>query len=129
MMQKINQQQFIEAFRAMNRDDFSYEGYETLYNYFEEVMPDWELDGKEIINLREEMRTESVEILEGTSMIAHSGWVGASGTIERTTEKIVHPLESDGHDGIVTQVFVDGMKGYGVQETCGLIDEVWQVKQ
>jgi len=40
-----NASQFRDAFRAMGRhDQFSYEGMELLFDYFEELDPDMELD-------------------------------------------------------------------------------------
>ena len=46
MKQTINNaSQFRDAFRAMGRHgQFSYEGMELLFNYFEECDPDMELD-------------------------------------------------------------------------------------
>ena len=45
MKQTINLSQFRDAFNRMDRgNQFSYEGLEHIYNYFEECDPDWELD-------------------------------------------------------------------------------------
>lgn len=45
MKQTINLYQFRDAFQRMDRgDQFSYEGLEALYNYLEEVNPEYDLD-------------------------------------------------------------------------------------
>ncbi|MCP3700786.1 MAG: hypothetical protein GY920_20155 [Aliivibrio sp.] len=45
MKQSITLNQFIEQFKAMGRDYYTYEAYETLYNFLEEVYDgDYELD-------------------------------------------------------------------------------------
>jgi hypothetical protein len=45
MIQTINVSGFRDAFRAYGRaDNFSYEGLSALFNYLEEVDPDFELD-------------------------------------------------------------------------------------
>ncbi len=45
MKQEISLSQFRDSFRDMGREkSFSYEGLEALYNYYEEVSPDMELD-------------------------------------------------------------------------------------
>jgi len=45
MKQTINLSDFRDAFRDMDRkENFSYEGLELLYDMFEELDPDWELD-------------------------------------------------------------------------------------
>lgn len=45
MIQTINASQFIDAFRSMGRaDQFSRQGLRALFDYMEEVDPDFELD-------------------------------------------------------------------------------------
>jgi hypothetical protein len=44
MKQNITLSMFRDAFASYSRDNFSYEGYEILFNYFEEADPDMELD-------------------------------------------------------------------------------------
>ena len=44
MKQNINLSMFMDAFKNMDRDYFSYEGYQSLYDFFEECHEDWELD-------------------------------------------------------------------------------------
>lgn len=45
MKQTINFQDFRDAFRRMDRqDNFSYEGQRVLFDYLEDIDPDWELD-------------------------------------------------------------------------------------
>ena len=44
MKQNVTLERFIDAFKRMNRDYYSYEGYESLYDFFEECDPDWEFD-------------------------------------------------------------------------------------
>jgi hypothetical protein len=45
MIQTINESQFIDAFKAMGRgDQFSYEALKLIYEYFEELDPDFDLD-------------------------------------------------------------------------------------
>jgi len=43
MKQEINVYDFERAFKEMDRDYFSYEGYQALYDYYDEF-PDFELD-------------------------------------------------------------------------------------
>ena len=43
MKQEINVYDFARAFKDMNRDYFSWEGYQALYDYYDEF-PDFELD-------------------------------------------------------------------------------------
>ena len=40
----INQYEFAQAFRDMDRNNFSREGLHVLYEYFEEIDSDYELD-------------------------------------------------------------------------------------
>ena len=44
MKQTINQHDFMDAFRKMNRDYYSYEGYQALFDWYEILDPDFELD-------------------------------------------------------------------------------------
>lgn len=45
MKKSINLSKFRDSFKTMNRDDYSYEGYEVLYNFLEEVSEgDYDLD-------------------------------------------------------------------------------------
>jgi len=44
MKQTINQYEFAQAFRDMERNNFSHEGLHVLYEYFEEIDSDYELD-------------------------------------------------------------------------------------
>jgi hypothetical protein len=44
MKQTINLSQFRDEFQAIRPNNFSYEGLESLYEYFEEFDPDMELD-------------------------------------------------------------------------------------
>ena len=43
MKKDINLNEFIDEFKRMDRDYFSYEGYEMLFNYYDEI-EDFELD-------------------------------------------------------------------------------------
>jgi hypothetical protein len=44
MKQTINHYEFAQAFRDMDRHNFSREGLHVLYEYFEEIDSDYELD-------------------------------------------------------------------------------------
>ena len=44
MKQTVNLYDFMDAFRKMDRDYYSYEGYEALFDWYEELDPDFELD-------------------------------------------------------------------------------------
>jgi hypothetical protein len=44
MKQTINQHDFMDAFRRMDRDYYSYEAYQALFDWYEELDPDFELD-------------------------------------------------------------------------------------
>jgi hypothetical protein len=44
MKMTINQHDFARAFRDMDRNNFSREGLHVLYDYFEEIDSDYELD-------------------------------------------------------------------------------------
>ena len=44
MEKEVTLEMFIDAFKRMDRDYYSYEGYESLYDFFEECDPDWEYD-------------------------------------------------------------------------------------
>ena len=44
MKQTVNLYDFVDAFRKMDRDYYSYEAYEALYDWYEELDPDFELD-------------------------------------------------------------------------------------
>ena len=44
MKQNVTLQMFMDEFKETDRDHFSYEGYESLYNFFEECDPDFEFD-------------------------------------------------------------------------------------
>lgn len=44
MKQTISQYDFMDAFRKMDRDYYSYEGYQALFDWYEELDPDMELD-------------------------------------------------------------------------------------
>ena len=40
LVKRVSEYEFIEAFKAMNRDNFSSEGYKALYEYLEELSDD-----------------------------------------------------------------------------------------
>ena len=40
LVKRVSEYKFIEAFKAMNRDNFSSEGYKALYEYLEELSDD-----------------------------------------------------------------------------------------
>jgi len=44
MKQTVNLYDFMDAFRKMDRDYYSYEGYQALFDWYEELDPDFELD-------------------------------------------------------------------------------------
>jgi len=44
MIQTINLSQFRDEFQAIRPNNFSYEGLEILYDFVEEMMPNFELD-------------------------------------------------------------------------------------
>ena len=44
MKQTINLYDFMDAFSRMDRDYYSYEGYKALFDWYEELDPDFELD-------------------------------------------------------------------------------------
>jgi hypothetical protein len=44
MKQTINLSQFRDQFQAIRPDNFSYEGLEILYDFVEEMIPDYDLD-------------------------------------------------------------------------------------
>jgi len=44
MKQTINLYDFVDAFRKMDRDFYSYEGYQALFEWYEELDPEFELD-------------------------------------------------------------------------------------
>lgn len=44
MKTTVNIYDFRDAFKNRNRDNFSYEGYELLFDYLEDIDPDMELD-------------------------------------------------------------------------------------
>jgi hypothetical protein len=44
MKQAIGLWDFMDAFRKMGRDYYSYEGYQALFDWYEELDPDFELD-------------------------------------------------------------------------------------
>jgi hypothetical protein len=44
MKQTINLSQFRDEFQAIRPNNFSYEGLEILYDFVEEMMPDYDLD-------------------------------------------------------------------------------------
>jgi len=59
MIQTINLSQFRDAFRSMGRQDqFSYEGLGALFDFLEEVVPDFDLD---VIALCCEYSEETIE--------------------------------------------------------------------
>ena len=43
MKKEISQNQFMDEFKSMNRDNYSYEGYQALYDYYDEF-EDFDLD-------------------------------------------------------------------------------------
>lgn len=61
MIQTINLSQFRDAFHQMGRgDQFSYEALKLIYEYFEELDPDFDLDVIAICCDFEELATEDI---------------------------------------------------------------------
>jgi hypothetical protein len=61
MIQTIKESQFIDAFLAMGRgNQFSYDALKLIYEYFEEVDPDYDLDVIAICCDFEELATEEI---------------------------------------------------------------------
>jgi hypothetical protein len=60
MIQTINLSQFRDEFKAIRPDNFSYEGLEILYDYIDEMIPNYDLD---VIELCCDYSEESIEEL------------------------------------------------------------------
>ena len=60
MKQTINLSQFRDEFNSIRPNNFSYEGLEILYDYIDEMIPDYDLD---VIELCCDYSEESIEEL------------------------------------------------------------------
>lgn len=60
MKQTINLSQFRDEFQSIRPNNFSYEGLEILYDYIDEMIPDYDLD---VIELCCDYSEESIEEL------------------------------------------------------------------
>ena len=74
----INEYGFADAFKNADRDNYSYEGYKALYDYYEEIDEDMELD---VIAICCDWTEYTAEELEGDfdHLLTFEGWNEESG--------------------------------------------------
>lgn len=73
MKQTISQYDFMDAFQRMDRDYYSYEGYQALYDWYEELDPDMELDVVAICCDWTEYTPEELEN-DYSYILSYDGW-------------------------------------------------------